>query len=176
MILISYRWRYFIDAEPSASSCRPPSGTGKLPPPSPGGLARRVVVAKHVVRLVNIFATTALVTTTPGGGGGNFPVSHTLVHPAARASSYGPDPHPGAELQLKPPQNCAHIQGIKISANNAFRYFAISETAPGISFRQCLGRDPNMGGRPKSARPFGVNLGESPKTLPKLNRPKWQNT
>ena len=66
----------------------------------------------------------------------------------------------------------SHAQGIRISANSDFRYFAISEAAPGVNFRQCLGRDPKItsegaGGRRLPA-PSEVILVNRPKHCRKL--------
>ena len=60
----------------------------------------------------------------------------------------------------------SHGQAIRILANQDLRYFAISEAAPGVNFRQCIGRDPKI-----SSEGAG---GRRPPTLSELilvNRP-----
>ena len=77
----------------------------------------------------------------------------------------------------------SHVQGARISANSDFRYFAISEAAPGVNFRQCLGRDPKINsegaGGLRPPAPSEVIFGSRPRHCRKLTpsaASKWQNT
>ena len=62
------------------------------------------------------------------------------------SSYYGAYPWHGRTMRTRMAKEMLFTETAKIimPMNSDFRYFAISEAAPGVNFRQCLGRDPKI--------------------------------